>query len=132
MDIMDGLNDTQKEFLEILVYLFLRYNKFDEALALSLILAEYFPDQPLVHLSLAFAALQSGSPNTAADALKNVEPLAKSKELKKLFYILKSKTLWALGCDGEARSAFTHFLGIQEQDLRLAVTCSQSKTKVKL
>jgi predicted RNA polymerase sigma factor len=126
---MDDMNDTQKEFLEILVYLFLRYNKFDEAFALSLVLAEYFPGDSLVNLSLAFAALQSGTPNAALDAIKSSEFLAKSKSLKKLFFILKSKTLWALGRDTEARSAFTHFLGIQEQDLRLAVACPNPKTK---
>ncbi|MDR1435143.1 MAG: hypothetical protein LBI77_01925 [Puniceicoccales bacterium] len=127
MDIMD---DSQKEFLEILIYLFLRYNKFDEAFALSLILAEYFPEDPLVNLSLAFAALKSHTPSTALNAIQASEFLPKSKELDKLFFVLKSKTMWALGRDGEARSAYTHFLGIQEKDLRLAVACSNPKNKV--
>ncbi|MDR0418482.1 MAG: hypothetical protein LBH08_03570 [Puniceicoccales bacterium] len=126
---MDAMNDTQREFLEILVYLFLRYNKFDEALALSLILAEYFPEDSQVNLSLAFAALQTGTPGTALDAIKAAEPLAKSRDKKKLFFILKSKTLWALGQDMDARSAYTRFLGMQEQDLRLAIACPKSKTK---
>ncbi|MDR2807202.1 MAG: hypothetical protein LBB11_03535 [Puniceicoccales bacterium] len=123
------MDDSQKEFLEILIYLFLRYNKFDEAFALSLVLAEYFPKDALVNLSLAFAALKANTPNAAWNALQSVESLPKSKELNKLFFVLKSKTLWALGRDGEARSAYTHFLGIQEKDLRLAVVCSNTKTK---
>jgi predicted RNA polymerase sigma factor len=126
MDIMD---DSQKEFLEILVYLFLRYSKFDEAFALSLILAEYFPGDSLINLSLAFAALKSNTPNMALQALQSAESLPKSKELDKLFFVLKSKVLWALGRDTEARSAYTHFLGMQEQDLRLAIACPKSKTK---
>jgi predicted RNA polymerase sigma factor len=127
---MEDMDSSQKEFLEILVYLFLRYNKFDEAFALALILAEYFPDDVLVNLSLAFAALKSNSPNTALGAIQIAELLPKSKELDKLFFVLKSKTMWALGRDTEARSAYTHFLGIQEKDLRLAIACSNSKTKV--
>jgi predicted RNA polymerase sigma factor len=126
---MDVMDDSQKEFLEILVYLFLRYNKFDEAFALSLILAEYFPGDSLVNLSLAFAALKSNTPDTALHALESAEALPKSKELDKLFFVLKSKILWALGRDTEARSAYTHFLGIQEKDLRLAVAHQHSKQR---
>jgi predicted RNA polymerase sigma factor len=127
---MDVMNDSQKEFLEILVYLFLRHNKFDEAFALSLILTEYFPEDSLVNLSLAFAALKSNTPDAALQALQAAEALPKSRELDKLFFVLKSKILWALGRDGEARSAYTHFLGMQEKDLRFAVACQNSKVKV--
>jgi predicted RNA polymerase sigma factor len=127
---MDVMNDSQKEFLEILIYLFLRHNKFDEAFALSLVLAEYFPEDSLVNLSLAFAALKSNTPDMALQALQAAEALPKSKELDKLFFVLKSKILWALGRDVEARSAYTHFLGMQERDLRLAVAYQNSKTKV--
>jgi hypothetical protein len=35
-------------------------------------------------------------------------------EKKDLFFILKGKTLRALGRYVEARSAYTHFLGVQE------------------
>jgi hypothetical protein len=123
------MDDSQKESLEILIYLFLHYNKFDEAFALSLILSEYFPEDPLVNLSLAFAALKSNTPSTALNAIQSAEFLPKSKELDKLFFVLKSKTMWVLGCHAEVGPIYTHFLGIQERDLRLAVACSNPKTK---
>ncbi|MDE6576000.1 MAG: hypothetical protein K2L24_01195 [Opitutales bacterium] len=125
------MDDSQKEFLELLVYLFLRYNKFDEAFAIARVLARYFPRDPFVEMSLAFAALQSDTPSVAMEAVTRAEGKATSKEFEKLFWVLKSKTLWALGKDNEARASFTHFLEIQEQDLRLAVACPQLKAKVR-
>ena len=124
------MDDSQREFLEILIYLFLRYNKFDEAFTVAQILGHYFPKDPFIALSLAFSALRSDAPNAAFDAIQNVENIQKNGELEKLFFVLKSKTMWALGKDIEARTAFTHFLGLQEQDLRLAVACNP-KTKVR-
>ena len=128
---MELMDDSQREFLEILIYLYLRYNKFDEAFAIAQVLHHYFPKNPFVAMSLAFAALRADSPSTALDAIKSTDGIRKSRDLEKLFFVLKSKTLWALGRDDEARTAYTYFLGLQEQDLRLAVACPNIKTKVR-
>lgn len=124
------MEDSHREFLELLVYLFLRYNKFDEAFAVAQLLQCTCPNDPFVQLSFAFVALQTNNPNDALLAIQTSENFPKSQDLQKLLFLLKSKILWALGRDAEARSAYTRFLGIQERDLRLAVACSNPKTKV--
>ncbi|MDR2735315.1 MAG: hypothetical protein LBB20_00515 [Puniceicoccales bacterium] len=124
------MDNSQKEFLMVLAYLYIRYSKYDEAFLLLKGLKEFFPDDIDLGLSYANACFATQRPKDAFAELEALDGKELDNQQKKLFYILRSKTMWALGHDSEARSALVHFLGIEEREARLAeVTRKKSREK---
>jgi len=113
------MEDSRREFLLLLGYLYARYAKYDEALLLLRGLAGCCPRDPEVAMALAHACLRTGRCAEAQDLLVTLELLPLKGRQEKFFYLLQSRVLWALGRDAAARDALIHFLGIEERELRL-------------
>jgi hypothetical protein len=113
------MEGSQREFLLLLGYLYARYAKYDEALLLLRGLKECYPEDREVVLALAHACLRTERIPEAHRILESLERRALPAKQEKLFFLLQSRILWALGRDTAARDALIHFLGLEERELRL-------------
>ncbi len=112
------MDNSQKEFLLVLAYLYVRYCKYDEALILYRGLYEFFEDDIEILLNLIFELYITGRPSEAIRYIEKLEGVEFSRNQEKLFFLLKSHVLWGLGYDRDSREALIHYLGIEEQDIR--------------
>ncbi len=112
------MDNSQKEFLLVLAYLYVRYCKYDEALTLYRGLHEFFEDDTEILLDLIFTLYITGRPSEAIRYVEKLEGVELTHDKKKLFFLLKSHVLWGLGYDRESREALIHYLGLEEQDMR--------------
>ena len=112
------MDSSQREFLLILAYLYLRYGKYDEALILYRVLYEYFPDDPEVILGLSFSLYITNRSSEAEQNLESLEGLVMQPTFQKLYYLIRSHVEWSLGRDDEARNTLVSYLGIEESEIR--------------
>jgi hypothetical protein len=113
------MEDSQREFLLLLGYLYARYAKYDEALLVFQGLKDYLPNDSEITIALVHAYLRTERIHEAYDILQTLELTPLRGKQEKLFFLLQSRVLWALGRDMAARDALIHFLGIEERELRL-------------
>ncbi|MDR2720809.1 MAG: hypothetical protein LBB15_00780 [Puniceicoccales bacterium] len=109
----------QKEFLLVLAYLYVRYCKYDEALIIYRGLFEFFEDDTDVLLDLIFALYVTGRAQEAVTYIEKLEGIDLPRNKEKLFFLLKSHIAWSLGRDRESRESLIHYLGLEEQDMRV-------------
>ncbi|MDR3143792.1 MAG: hypothetical protein LBT57_03035 [Puniceicoccales bacterium] len=113
------MEGSQREFLLLLGYLHARYAKYDEAFLLLHGLKECCPEDEEVAIALAHACLRTERIPEAHRVLESLERRPLPARQEKLFFLLQSRILWALGRDGAARDALVHYLGLEERELRL-------------
>jgi hypothetical protein len=110
---------SQREFLLLLGYLYIRYAKYDEALLVLQGMSKCLPNDSEIAIALAYACLKTERNHEAHDIIQMLELTPLRGKQEKLFFLLQSRILWALGRDVAARDALIHFLGIEERELRL-------------
>jgi tetratricopeptide (TPR) repeat protein len=114
---------SQKEFLLVLAYLYVRYCKYDEALTVYRGLFEFFEDDTDVLLDLIFALYVTGRAQEAVTYIEKLEGVDLPRDKEKLFFLLKSHVTWGLGRDRESRESLIRYLGLEEQDMRAQEVC---------
>jgi tetratricopeptide (TPR) repeat protein len=112
------VDTSQKEFLLVLAYLYVRYCKYDEALTIYRGLFEFFEDDREILLDLTFALYVTGRTQEAINYVKKLDGIELSHSHEKLFFLLKSHIAWGLGRDREARESLIRYLGLEERDMR--------------
>jgi hypothetical protein len=112
------VDKSQREFLLVLAYLYIRYGKYDEALLLHRGLQEFFPDDEEILLSLSFSLYFTGRAFESIQYLEKLEGVDIGRQREKLFFLLRSHVIWSLGKDSEARSDLIRYLGIEESEIR--------------
>jgi tetratricopeptide (TPR) repeat protein len=112
------VDKSQREFLLILAYLYVRYGKYDEALLLHRGLNEFFEDDIEILLGLSFSLYSTSRPLEAMQYLEKLDGVEMSKQYQKLFFLLRSHVGWSIGRDSDARSDLILYLGLEESDIR--------------
>lgn len=112
------MDNSQKEFVLVLAYLYVRYCKYDEALSLYRGLYEFFDDDTEIMLDLIFALYVTDRASEAMQYIEKLEGVELTHNQEKLFFLLKSHVLWGLGYDDESRESLIHYFGLEEQDMR--------------
>ncbi len=123
------MDNSQKEFLLILAYLYTRYCKYDEALVLYRGLHEFFEDDIEITLDMIFSLYVTGRASEAIRYVEKIDGMELSHNQEKLFFLLKSHVLWALGYDRESRESLIHYLGLEEQDMRVREVAANNNTE---
>ncbi|MDR1413857.1 MAG: hypothetical protein LBI56_02895 [Puniceicoccales bacterium] len=112
------MEKSQREFLLVLAYLYIRYGKYDAALMLHRGLYEFFPDDTEILLGLSFSLYITNRGMEAIQYLEKLDGVEMNKQLQKLFFLLRSHTVWSSGKDKEARNYLIHYLGLVEGEMR--------------
>ncbi len=123
------MDNSQKEFLLILAYLYIRYCKYDEALILYRGLHEFFKDDTEILLNLIFSLYVTDRASEAIRYIEKIEGVELPRQQEKLYFLLKSHVLWALGYDRESRESLIHYLGLEEQDIRAREVASNNSVE---
>jgi tetratricopeptide (TPR) repeat protein len=118
---------SQKEFLLVLAYLYVRYCKYDEALIIYRGLFEFFEDDPEIILDLIFTLYATGQSQEAVNYIEKLEGIDLARSKEKLFFLLKSHVAWGLGRDREARESLIRYLCLEEQDMRTQEITSRAR-----
>ena len=108
------MGESEIEFLKVLGYFFLQNGKFEKASILFNALHELFPDDAHVSKSLSYACLMR---EDYEEALKQAEGYLGNTvddREKGVGYLLKSKSLWGLGRQQEARENLNRFTPSRE------------------
>lgn len=112
------VNESQREFLLILAYLYVRYGKYDEALVVYRGLYEFFHDDTEVLLGLSFALYLTSRALEAMQYLDRLDGIDLPIKLEKFFYLLRSHVSWSIGRDDDARDGLIHYLALVEGEIR--------------
>ena len=112
------MDRSQREFLLILAYLYVRYGKYDEALLLYRGLHEFFVDDIEIMLGLSFSLYLTDRPLEAIQYLEQLDGVEFDQRLEKLFYLVRSHVDWKIGRDSDARNDLIHYLGMEETEIR--------------
>jgi hypothetical protein len=120
---MDG---ELEKFLKFLVYFYLKYKKFDQAYILAKYLVAELPNDLWSNMLLATANYFRGQSYLSLPLLDKFIQQEKSPSCQKIYSILRSKVLWALGNDQQAQIEFDNFLRLKEDDIRLSVLSNLS------
>ncbi|MDR1401804.1 MAG: hypothetical protein LBI81_02505 [Puniceicoccales bacterium] len=112
------MDKSQREFVLVLAYLYIRYGKYDEALILHRGLCEFFPDDVEILLGLSFSLYSTNRGMEALQYLEKLDGVEMSRKLQKLFFLLRSHAIWGTGKDREARSYLIQYLGLEEGEIR--------------
>ena len=109
-----------------MVYFYLKYKKFDQAYILAKYLVAELPNDLWSNMLLATANYFRGQPYLSLPLLDKFIQNEKSPSCQKIYSILRSKVLWALGNDQQAQIEFDNFLRLKEDDIRLSVLSNLS------
>jgi hypothetical protein len=112
------VDKSQREFLLILAYLYIRYGKYDEALILHRGLCEFFPNDVEILLGLSFSLYSTNRGMEALQYLEKLDGIEMNRQSQKLFLLLRSHAIWNTGKDREARNDLIHYLGLVESEIR--------------
>jgi hypothetical protein len=112
------VDKSQREFLLVLAYLYIRYGKYDEALILHRGLYEFFRDDVEVLLGLSFSLHFTNRSTEAMQYLEKLDGVEIEGRCQKLFFLLRSHVAWSLGKDSEARNDLIHYLWLEESEVR--------------
>jgi len=108
------MNESEKEFLTTLGYFFLQNNKPAKALIIFKALHELFPEDPYMMKAASYASLINGYYEDALLLVdKSIRGMASDRE-KEAGYLLKSKALWGLGRESEARETLNQYFRLRE------------------
>ena len=100
--------------MTVLGYFYLQNGKFDKALILFKALNELFPDDPYLMKSLSYAFLVNGEYENALHLTERLLQDAPTRREDDVGYLLRSKSLWGLGREDEARDLLKQFLRLRE------------------
>jgi tetratricopeptide (TPR) repeat protein len=108
------MDESQKEFLTILGYFFLQNNKAEKALIIFRALQELFPDDPYLMKAGSYACLVNGEHEDALHLAERWLREGPVDRMNEIGYLLKSKALWGLGRENEARETLNQFFHMRE------------------
>ena len=116
-----GSMDTEQgKFLQFLVYLFFKYRKFDQAYVVAQFLSKEYKEDLSVNLLLAAAAYYRGQPYLALPILEKLKKQVSLSPLDEVYFLLKSKVLWALGEERKSCDEFHRFLVSKGSSVQIA------------
>lgn len=102
------MTDEHRDFLALLARCLLSNGKSHKALSLYRALLTIAPGERRYQLNTAFAALEEGQPR---EALRLIEDYLSQGEDGNIYaHLVRSKALWALGNESQARLALETFL----------------------
>jgi hypothetical protein len=99
------MDHSEVEFIKVLGYFFLENGKFEKASTLFQALHELFPDDAHVCKSLSYACLMRGDYEEALRQAEGFLANTTRDRERRVGRLLKSKSLWGLGREKEAREA---------------------------
>lgn len=105
------MNHSEREFLSILGYFMLRNGKAEKAMIIFRALNELFPGDPHLLKSLSYACIMSGEHQKGLHFAEKFLGSASEAEDIEMGTILKSKSLWGLGREAEARDTLKRIIG---------------------
>ncbi len=107
------LDDSQKEFLQLLAYLYIQHQKYDKAYAIFEALQYLYPEDTEIIRSLSFLELTKGNAEKALELAEAslIEPVTPRQRAASLF--LKSQALWKLGKTEDARRVLKQFIQLR-------------------
>ena len=108
------MNESEKEHLLVLVYLYFRYQKFAKALVLLKVLLKFFPSDSHITCSLSFAYYSLNDAENALAYAEKATQIALKTRQRATALLLKAKALWALGETIKARQAISSYIKIQK------------------
>jgi hypothetical protein len=112
------VDKSQREFLLILSYLYIRYGKYDEALLLHRGLHEFFSEDMDVLIGFGASLHLTDRPLEAMQYMEKLDGVEMNNQMEKLFFLLRSHISWGLGRDSDARSDLIRYLGLEEKEIR--------------
>lgn len=105
------LSPSQKAYLSVLAYTLLQNAKYERALVVLLVLKRLYPQDPLIPLSRAYAYLKLKAHKAAYEEAEIAERLYPKGPRQIFASLMKSKALWDLGQQEEARKILMSFVG---------------------
>ncbi|HSI84739.1 MAG: hypothetical protein ACAI35_15405 [Candidatus Methylacidiphilales bacterium] len=117
------MKESQKEYLLILAHLFLEHEHFEKSRTILVALRELFPADASVARALAYVYHQLGYQDEAlAEAEASLEmdlpdDSPRSLAVANTGRLLRSKALWAMGREDEARDALSEYFAMQQPRL---------------
>ncbi|MDR3117093.1 MAG: hypothetical protein LBT98_00740 [Puniceicoccales bacterium] len=116
------MKGEDREFLELLGYLYLQYGKADEARIIYAVLVELSAPQPLLTLAYAYCLSQTGQYAVALHHLDSLERAPFSLKERSAYLLLRGNVLWHLGKSQDSRQIFRQFLTVERQRARFNPT----------
>jgi tetratricopeptide (TPR) repeat protein len=108
-----------RDFLELLGYLYLQYGKVDEARIIYAVLLRLTSSPPIRVLTYAHCLAQTGRYALALHHMDDIGQSIFSRKERSAYLLLRGNILWQLGRDGEAREVFQKFLEMEQERARL-------------
>lgn len=105
------MDDSMREVLSLLAYIYLQNEKYDKALNLLQALKKVSPNDQFINRSLAYAQLQKGNFQEALlSAEQSMRDPSLPENLKIASALIKSKALMGLGREEAARHAIQQLI----------------------
>jgi predicted Zn-dependent protease len=104
------VNNTQKEYLQTLAYVYIQHGRFEDGLTMLLLLKHLFPKDPHILLMRAFAYIQLQSPQAAREEVDAALPWIKTEKQRVSAYMMRAQALHALGLKAETRTEVERYL----------------------
>jgi Flp pilus assembly protein TadD len=112
------VNSEDKEFLELLGYLYLQYGKTDAARVIYHTLCEFWEPTSMHRLTYSYCLAVKGSYSRALYELDQVNVQHFSLQELSSYHLLRGNILWHLKRDREARRELHHFLSLESQRVK--------------
>jgi tetratricopeptide (TPR) repeat protein len=104
-----------RDFLELLGYLYLQYGKMDEARIVYAVLLRLTSTSPMRVLTYSYCLAQTGRYALALHHLDDIAGSTFSLKERSAYLLLRGNVLWNLGKDEGAREVFQKFLEVERK-----------------
>jgi hypothetical protein len=112
-DFAEILSPDEREFLFQLGFIFFQYEKYEKSALIFDLLFEWFPQDSLVTLPLAFSLIQIHQPETALDRLQLMRGVCESDSA---LWFLRSKALHKMQLNSEAARAMRMHIRLKKKN----------------
>lgn len=109
------MNNTQKEYLQTLSYVYIQHGRFEDGLTMLLLLKHLFPKDPYILLMRAYAYIQLQSPQAAREEVEAALPWIKTDEQRVSAYMMRAQALYGLGMKTEMKNEVERYLKLLTQ-----------------
>ncbi|MDR2677615.1 MAG: hypothetical protein LBB26_03570 [Puniceicoccales bacterium] len=108
------MKDEDKDFLELLGYLYLQYGKHDPARVIYHTLCELSNPTAIMLLTYAYCLAADGSYAMALHEMDKISMEELSLQERSGFHLLRGNIFWHMHRDREARAELQHFLKLEQ------------------
>jgi Flp pilus assembly protein TadD len=113
---------SDREFLELLGYLYLQYGKVDAARTVYAVLVELSARRPILSLTYAYCLARTGQYAVALHHLDELGNIPFALKERSAYLLLRGNVLWHMGRRDDARLDLEHFLAVERRRAKLQPT----------